>query len=94
MDTRAYLLVLVVLLSCVSDAKRQRNRKYRANDSTCQLEIKCPDDLAQSALPVSLPIRGPRGPPGKDGDTGFPGEDGMPGLPGLPGTCVCVCDDG
>jgi len=37
------------------------------------------------AMPVKLPVRGPRGPQGLDGEPGERGEDGLPGLPGLPG---------
>ena len=48
-----------------------------------------PNDTNGLAIPVKLPIRGPRGPPGHPGEPGLPGENGMPGLPGLPGKVSC-----
>ena len=44
-----------------------------------------PNDTNGLAIPVKLPIRGPRGPAGHPGEPGLPGENGVPGLPGLPG---------
>jgi len=57
-------------------------------DGFCDLEVKCKGTDGTSiggALPVKLPIRGPRGPPGTPGEKGPRGDDGLPGLPGLPG---------
>lgn len=54
----------------------------------CDLEVKCRGEDGTpvgGALPVKLPIRGPRGPPGVAGERGPRGEDGLPGLPGAPG---------
>ena len=52
---------------------------------TCFKGDVVPNDTNGLAVPVKLPIRGPRGPQGHPGEPGLPGENGMPGLPGLPG---------
>ena len=67
---------------------RAHNVSYQElRDGTCELELQCRGAAMSEelALPVKLPVRGPRGPPGSPGEPGDRGEDGLPGLPGLPG---------
>lgn len=61
------------------------NAEPADSDSYCDLEIKCKgtDNISMgAALPVKLPIRGPRGLPGLAGKNGSRGETGLPGIPG------------
>jgi len=85
-------------LTSYKDHSSQRRRHRDLRQGFCELELQCKgggysvdgddDEENLTALPVKLPIRGPRGPPGLAGEAGVPGKNGMEGLPGIPGISV------